>query len=67
MAKRPPRNPRNPHAQALFTCKLFAPKSVPVKKGKGMKYDRKKDRGVDLSGPYFLPEYLGFLRPVFFA
>lgn len=49
--KNPPKG-RNMAAKALRSCKIFAHKVLPVKKGKGVIYTR-KGRNAD-SGPYLL-------------
>ena len=49
--KNPPKG-RNMAAKALRSCKIFAHKVLPVKKGKGVIYSR-KSRNAD-SGSYLL-------------
>lgn len=41
MKERRPRKARNMAAKALRECKLFAPKTIPAKKGRGAIYSRK--------------------------
>jgi stalled ribosome alternative rescue factor ArfA len=54
MKLRKPRKARNLAAKALRECKLFAPKSIPARKGKGAIYSRKGRNAVGPSGPYLL-------------
>ena len=54
MQDRKPSKARNMVAKAMHECKIFHPKVLPAKKGKG-KYSRKgRNAGKELSGPYFL-------------
>ena len=48
MKQRAPRKARNMAAKAMRECKLFAPKTIPPRKGKGTIYSRK---GRDAKGP----------------
>ncbi len=48
MKQRAPRKARNMAAKAMRECKLFAPKTIAPKKGKGTVYSRK---GRDAKGP----------------
>lgn len=50
MKERRPRKARNMAAKALYECKLFAPKVVPPKKGKGTVYTRKGRNAKEPSG-----------------
>lgn len=52
MKQRAPRKARNMAAKAMRECKLFAPKTILPKKGKGSVYSRKGRS--DRSGPSFL-------------
>ena len=52
MANRKPSKGRNLAAKAMHECKIFAPKTVPAKKGKSAIYSR-KGRKVP-SDPYLL-------------
>ena len=56
MKTRKPPKGRNLAAKAMHSCKIFAPKTVPPKKGKGTIYTR-KGRNAD-SGPYLLCAFL---------
>jgi len=56
MKQKVPRRARNMAAKALRECKLFAPKTIAPKKGKGSIYRR--DRG-DHSGPSYLHLFFG--------
>jgi stalled ribosome alternative rescue factor ArfA len=58
MKTKQPRKARNLMAKALHECKIFAPKAIAPKKGKGSIY--KRDRKGDLSGPSFLPIFYAF-------
>lgn len=51
--KKPPK-PRCLVTKAMRESKIFAPKTVPNKKGKGTIYNRAKQDRSDLSGPFSL-------------
>jgi stalled ribosome alternative rescue factor ArfA len=54
MRQRKPRKARNMVAKAMHECKIFQPKVLLPKKGKGSIYKR-TDKGRDMgSGPYSL-------------
>jgi hypothetical protein len=55
MKKRKPPKGRNMVAKAL-QCKIFAPKTVPAKRGKGTIYKREKikDQGNQSPDPFFI-------------
>lgn len=57
MKRREPRKPRNMMAKAMHSSSLFAPKTVPPKKGKGVIYSRKGRNAKGLSGPYLLAHF----------
>lgn len=52
MKQKAPRKARNMAAKALRECKLFAPKTIPAKKGKGTIYSRKGRNAKGPSGLY---------------
>lgn len=52
MKNRKPPKPRCLVTKAMRESKLFAPKSIPNKKGKGVIYNRAKQDRSDLSGPF---------------
>ena len=54
MKNRKPSKPRCLVTKAMRESKLFAPKSIPNKKGKGVIYNRAKQDRSDLSGPFFV-------------
>lgn len=54
MKKKKPPKPRDLAAKAMRESKIFAPKVVPSKKGKGTIYKRSKMDRSDLSGPFSL-------------
>lgn len=52
MKNRKPPKPRCLVTKAMRESKLFAPKTIPNKKGKGVTYNRAKQDRSDLSGPF---------------
>ena len=52
MKRKEPRKARNMVAKAMRECKLFAPKTVPPKKGRGTVYSRKGREAQGPSGLY---------------
>jgi stalled ribosome alternative rescue factor ArfA len=53
MKQKQPRKARNMVAKAMHECKLFAPKAIPSKKGKGTIYNRKSRNAKEPSGSYY--------------
>lgn len=53
MKRKEPRKARNMAAKAMRECKLFAPKTIPLKKGKGAIYNRKSRNAKEPSGSYY--------------
>lgn len=64
MKQRKPAKPRNLAAKAMRESKIFAPKVVPNKKGKGVIYNRAKQDRSDLSGPFSLSGVGQFAMPL---
>lgn len=62
MKQKKPTKPRNLVAKAMRESKIFAPKAIPNKKGKGAIYKRNKQDRSDPSGPFSLPILLFRMR-----
>lgn len=54
MKNRKPPKQRCLVTKAMRESKIFAPKTIPNKKGKGVIYNRAKQDRSDLSGPFLL-------------
>ena len=54
MKNRKPPKQRCLVTKAMRESKIFAPKTIPNKKGKGVIYNRAKQDRSDLSGPFFV-------------